>query len=176
MAWTTPLTAVANATLTAAQWNASVRDNLNETAPALFDGNGQYIVSTGPNTCGVRAVFNAYNHDSDTTTSTSYDDMSVAGPTVSRTSGTLVAVFVTAGVVNSVGGTSLMSFEMSGATTVAADDAFAVGNTSPAGEWIQASTVIVRDANPGSTTYTSKYRVTSGTGTFQFRRIAVMPF
>jgi hypothetical protein len=29
MAWTTPLTAVANVALTAAQWNASVRDNLN---------------------------------------------------------------------------------------------------------------------------------------------------
>jgi len=34
MAWFTPLAGVSTATLTAAQWNASVRDNLLETAPA----------------------------------------------------------------------------------------------------------------------------------------------
>jgi len=39
MPWTTPLTAVANVALTAAQWNASVRDNLN------FLKTGQLFVS-----------------------------------------------------------------------------------------------------------------------------------
>lgn len=34
MAWTTPMTAVANAVWTAAQFNSDIRDNLNETGPA----------------------------------------------------------------------------------------------------------------------------------------------
>ena len=34
MTWTAPMTAVAGAVYTAAQWNTSIRDNLNETAVA----------------------------------------------------------------------------------------------------------------------------------------------
>lgn len=49
MAWTTPLTAVSGSILTAAQWNASVRDNLNETAPAKATTADRMFVTTGPN-------------------------------------------------------------------------------------------------------------------------------
>ena len=56
MAWTTPLTAVSNTALTAAQWNASVRDNLLMTAPALATTTGRHFVSTGANTIAERAI------------------------------------------------------------------------------------------------------------------------
>jgi hypothetical protein len=63
MAWTTPLTAVANVALTAAQWNASVRDNLlflkkavdgvsaTVTSDQAF-GTGDDVVVTAPSITG----------------------------------------------------------------------------------------------------------------------------
>lgn len=56
MAWSAPITAVTNATLSAAQWNASVRDNLNETAPAKATVANRVIVTNGANTVREQSV------------------------------------------------------------------------------------------------------------------------
>lgn len=50
MAWTAPMTATANMTLTAAHWNTHVRDNLNMTAPAIATDGALHFVSSGANT------------------------------------------------------------------------------------------------------------------------------
>ena len=53
----------------------------------------------------------------------------------------------------------------------------AVGFFGVAGGNVNASDVSLWTAlNPGSNTFTAKYRVSSGTGTFLSRRIIVMPF
>lgn len=49
MAWTTPGTAVAGATATAAFWNANVRDNMLETYPAAVSAAGDLAYADGAN-------------------------------------------------------------------------------------------------------------------------------
>ena len=64
MAWTAPMTAVANAVFTAAQFNTHVRDNLLETAPAKATTTGGYFVATGTNTIVQRVASVASNASS----------------------------------------------------------------------------------------------------------------
>jgi hypothetical protein len=52
--WSAPMTAVANSTFTAAQFNQYVRDNLNETAPAKATSAGSYFVADGVNSIAER--------------------------------------------------------------------------------------------------------------------------
>jgi hypothetical protein len=70
-----------------------------------------------------------------------------------------------------------MSFAISGATTTAENDGFAIRHTSAiANANVTASWVGPVGLTAGSNTFTAKYKVTSGTGTFSVRRISVMPF
>ena len=94
MAWTTPVTAVSGALLTAAQWNASVRDNLLETAPAKATTSGRIFVSTGANAIAQREIKTEYLSASGTTTSTSFVNLTGGGtgPTVAVTTGVLALV------------------------------------------------------------------------------------
>ena len=59
MAWSAPMTAVANSTFTAAQFNQYVRDNLNETAPALATAAGSYFAADGINSIAERRAVTA---------------------------------------------------------------------------------------------------------------------
>src|SRR4249919_3869016 len=96
MAWSTPLTAVANATLTAAQWNASVRDNLLATAVALATTAGSHFAVTATNTLAERLTQTNTVATSETTASTSYTALATAGPAITATTGVLAIVAVTA--------------------------------------------------------------------------------
>lgn len=176
MAWSTPLTAVSNTSLTAAQWNASVRDDLLETAPAKFSAGGQLFVSTAANAGAVRVPQAAFVGTLETTTSTTYTDLATIGPTLpSVITGTSVLVFFRCDAVNSGAGSTLMSFVVTGATSRAASDANAVG---PDGSTkIRAGVVVMLFASltPGANTFNAQYRVTSGTGTFANRQLGVFP-
>ncbi len=112
---------------------------------------------------------------SENTTSTSYTDLTTTGPTVSSLSSTSnVIVVVTATTNNSGGSNNYMSFAISGDATLAADDsrALLVSSTS-----IQASSAVFTVTGvTGSCTYTAKYRVSGGTGTWSNRYIVVVPF
>lgn len=70
------MTAVANAALTAAQWNTHVRDNLMETLPAKVNAARQIGLSTGPNAIKAVTAFEPLIHASNTAiegfTNTSY--------------------------------------------------------------------------------------------------------
>lgn len=181
MTWSTPLTAVANAALTAAQWNASVRDNLNETAPAKATSNGSYFVGTGSNAIAERTSAVASNTLTDTTTATTFGDLSsTSGPAVTVTSGQRALVLVASRIVNNtVGAVSRTGWAISGATTlgasvdlsVAAEAAVVSQDFWVSGAWLYTG------FTAGSNTITMKYRVDSAsTGSFGDRRVSVLPF
>jgi hypothetical protein len=166
------MTAVAGSVFTAAQYNQSVRDNLNETAPAKVTTAGQIIVATGANSIAARTLQAAVVDTSETTTSSSYTTLATPGPTVTVTSAdqAIVALFSLCGS-SSAGNFASMGYTVSGASTSAASI-----NRSIAGDSQQAGGVMLHTGlTPGSNTFTSVYRAAAGTATFQYRKILVIP-
>lgn len=173
MAWTTPLTAVANAPLTAAQWNASVRDNLLETAPAKATAGSRIIVTTGANSVTERLISQASIDTTETTGSTSYIDLPSAGPTVSIVTGTRALVWMTSQMSNSASGSTLSSYEVSGASSLLGDDSRAIIHDISTSS-LRTSVCDLRSVTSGTNVFAMKYRVSSGTGTFLRRRLQIM--
>jgi hypothetical protein len=179
MAWSAPMTAVANSTFTAAQFNQYVRDNLNETAPAKATGASSYFAGSGVNEIAERRAASAADFDAGTTASTSFTDLTgvAVGPQVTVETGTAAFVIVRCSAENSGAGSVRMGYEISGATSVSPADNRTVSIFGVAGVNLGASDVSLwTSLNPGVNTFTAKYRVSSGTGTFSSRRIMVMPF
>lgn len=180
MAWTTPLTAIANTALTASQWNASVRDNLNETAPAKATTSGGIFVATGANAIAERIPTSASVETSETTTSASFTDLATVGPTVTVTTGTKAVVAVRGNINNNTAGSAAyMSYDISGATTASAGNTRTLAHTSStAGAFLIASAVFLESSlTSGSNVFTAKYRTGSGgTGAFANRQLLVIPF
>lgn len=113
---------------------------------------------------------------SQTTTSTSFTDLATPGPAVTTTiSQSGRALVIVSGMLKNSGlAFTRMSYAVSGASTVAASDTngISVVNTNE----IEASrSSLVTGLTPGSNTFTAKYRVTGGTGTFTSRSITVIP-
>lgn len=179
MAYSTPLTAVANATLTAAQWNASVRDNILETAPAKFTAAGRIFVSTGTNAGAERAIESNTVATFQTSASTSYGALATAGPAVTLTTGVRAITIITTGCTNTSSGNgvhTLAAIAISGATTSAADDTRAASMESGVAD-IGARVTAVHmytTLTGGSNTFTLQYRVISGTGGWDNRHIVVI--
>jgi hypothetical protein len=177
VAWTTPLTAVTNATLTAAQWNASVRDNLLETGPAKATTSGRLIVTSGVNSVAERVIIQDTVSARQSTTSTSYVDLTTAGPTVTATTGTTSLVFVTGRLENATSAqAALASYEVSGASSVAASDARGIKYEASAANANSRFAIVQFEGSlsAGSNTFTMKYRATGGTAFFQDRVITVI--
>lgn len=179
MAWTAPMTAVAGAPFTAAQFNQTVRDNLNETAPAKATQSGSYFVGNGVNSIVERTIaMDEINFPEESTSSTAYTDLSTTGPSVTLETGAFVLVAFSCrtrhGTSNS---TTWTAVEISGATTHAADNdesiQIDVGN--PANKE-SGSRVLGFAVTPGVNTFKLKYRVGVGTGYWARRQITVMPF
>jgi hypothetical protein len=173
------MTAVANSTFTAAQFNLNVRDNLNETAPAKATAAGSYFVSDGVNSIRETQPMSGADLSSGTTTSTAYTDLSgtSVGPSITVDIGPRVLVIVRASLENSGAGSARMGYAVSGANSLAAADNRGVHVFGGAGVNVGCSDVsLLQSLTPGSTTFTAKYRVSSGTGTISARRILVMPF
>lgn len=174
MSWSSPMTAVAGATFTAAQFNQFVRDDLNETAPAKATAAGQIFVSTAANAIAARVPDTAAVVTSQTTASTSYTDLATVGPTVTSTTGTAALVMFGAQISNSGANSSRMSVAVSGASTVAANDQWAAINVGTSALRI-VSFHFFTGLTAGSNTFTAKYDVSAGTGTFVNRELAVIP-
>ncbi len=178
MAWTSPMTAVANTALTAAQWNTHVRDNFLETAPAKATVVGSLFAVSATNQIAQRTPTGATVATSQTTTSTSYTDLATVGPAVTVTTSTSALVFPQAAMSNATASAgAFISYGITGATTVSAADTWAASCESAAANDVYRLGVVQLHTglNPGSNTFTSKYRVTAGTGTFVNRHIAVIP-
>lgn len=182
MAWSTPVTAVSNATLTSAQWNASVRDNLLTTAPALATAAGNLFVSNGANSIAQRIPSSDTVNTQETTTNTSYTNLTTVGPTCSSViSDVRVIVWWTVqSNTATVSTESLSSIDVSGATTTAPSDNYCTDvqqpSTGTAFLDVSVSRVVRLTVTAGTNTYQVKYRVTGGTGTFKRRTIVTLPF
>lgn len=171
------MTAVSGSVFTAAQFNTNVRDNLNETATAKATQVSSIFVGNGVNSLVERLPEVDNIGTTETTGSTSYTDLATVGPTVTTTTGTRAMIFIRCGMENTGTGASFMTFEVSGATTQAASDTFAINiNGLAASRWRLGSMYMISSLTPGSNTFTAKYKVGSGTGTFLSRQLSVLPF
>ncbi|MFW5415101.1 hypothetical protein J0910_00310 [Nocardiopsis sp. CNT-189] len=182
MAWSAPLTAVAGTALTAAAWNASVRDNLLETAAGKATTAGGHFAVTGTNEIAERLGAADAVLVTETTTSTSYTDLETFGPSVTVETGVGALVMVH-GVASNTGtsGSARMAYEVAGATAISPADNRGIGIVGAQGAAVVCSGVALHTAaslplTPGSNTFTAKYRCSSGTGEFLSRRIVVIPF
>jgi hypothetical protein len=176
MAWSAPMTAVSNSVFTAAQFNTFIRDNLNETAPAKASTSGAHFAVSGTNEISERISTTTNLLIAETTTSTSYTDLTTIGPAVTVETGPMALVLVHGSIENTGAGSSRMAYEVTGDSSIAPADNRGIGTFGVAGVGIVASGVALHDdLTPGTNTFTAKYRVASGTGTFQSRRIVVFP-
>jgi hypothetical protein len=111
---------------------------------------------------------------SENTGSTSFTDLATGGPQVTVVTGASALVMVDAQMINTGAGNScLMGFAVSGASTSAAGDSNSAsvgGNLGASG-----SATFKIGLTNGSNTFTAKYRVSAGTGSFQYRSITVWP-
>jgi hypothetical protein len=179
VAWTAPMTAVAGSVFTAAQFNASIRDNLAETAPAKATTPGSLFATTATNQIAERTPSASVNLTQDTTTSTSYVstlDLGSTGPALTVTTGVNAIVLLSGALQNSTTNSVRMAYDISGATarTGADNRGISVFGVASAGNNLSIS-VLEQNLTPGSNTFTATYRVAGGTGTFQSRRIQVIP-
>lgn len=156
MSWGTPIIHSVGDVLTAADWNTSSNDL-------------SFLAGTA--SANILTV--------ETTTSTTYTDLATVGPAVTLTTGANALVIVTASLSNSgsaVSNFNLMGYAVSGASTVAATDNTALSATSnPANSETQMSMATVVGLTAGSNTFTAKYKVGAGTGSFSRRVITVIP-
>ena len=125
----------------------------------------------------VKAADTASVLTNQSTTSASYTDLATVGPSVTLTTGTKVIVAISCYTdPTGAGTTGAMSFDISGATTTAANNDFAAGifaysasGGSGVMTWVGTVTV-----NAGSNTFTAKYkRGSAATHNFQDRYITV---
>ena len=155
MSWTNPDNHVwtTGEIVTAANMNTYIRLNLDYSTSAL----GATVASL------------------ETTTSTSFTDLSTVGPTVTMSSlGTSAIVIMSALQWNSGNNNSIAGWAATGALVASAIDNRAAFNTSTAP--IKSTDVAyINNFSAGSTTFTAKYRVSAGTGSFQYRNLTVIP-
>lgn len=179
MAWTTPFTAVDTEAMTAAQFNASVRDNLLETAPAKATAAGRLFVSDGTNSIVAREPKRAsLSHGSgQTRSSSSFGDLSTPGPSVTVTTGSAAWVIWSITARNDTGGQQAMvSYAVSGATTVNPSTEYAWVWEDSGGDGASFSQSHFATLNPGSNTFTLKFAAPSGTIRVYDRELIVVPF
>ena len=126
----------------------------------------------------LRGAKAAYLATQNTTTSTSFTDLGSVGPAVSLDTGTAALVIVGCTMNNDTAPNYiLMGFAVTGASSVAADDAAALYRQQPdhSADFSASKVALVTGLTAGTNTFTAKYRVTGGTGTFYRRLIAVIP-
>jgi hypothetical protein len=180
MAWSTNKTWSPGEDLTASLMNQYVRDQLDETAPAIATAAGRLIVTDGVNSIVERLPSPGYIATAETTSSASFVDLPSLGPQVTVTTGTLVLIAISVRCSNSVsGGGAIAGVNISGATTASAATTEAYWATSSAAnDDYQGSYVYLRAVTAGSNTFKLKYAAPSAVGiaTFRDRRLAVIPF
>lgn len=185
MAWTSPMTFTDAQALTAAQLNTHLRDNLNETMPALATdptpgGTGGFFVVDDPKSIVERHIKAArVDQTGSTITSASFVDLADVGPSVEVETGSSAFVFFNCRIWNdTLNGQSDVSYAVSGSTTITASDdwAFTLDGVAASNTWSGGTWDLRTDLNPGLNTFTMKYR-SGGVGNafFKWRTIAVWP-
>lgn len=178
MAWSAPMTAVAGATFSAAQFNTYVRDNLNETAPAKATTAGQIFVSTAANAIAARTPTSATVTASQSTASTSYVNLATVGPVVTVGTGTQAVALFRASIANdTTNSSSVASVQVSGASSVAASDnnALILDGVTASNFMDMGTFHLFTGLTAGSNTFTMMYKAGSNTASFQRRELLVIP-
>lgn len=111
-----------------------------------------------------------------TTTSTSYTDLATVGPAATITIGAngLALVMFGAGLYTTAA-QKQMSVAVSGATTTAANDNWAIRKDDATFTVTQSRSYLFTGLAAGSTTFTAKYKTASGTGNFFQRWLIAIP-
>lgn len=178
MAWTTPKTWVANQVLTAEELNEQLRDNMAACMPSLAKKDGEMFFTEHEGKIAARMITSALVNKSEETASTSYTDLATVGPTVTVETGPAAWVFFRAFLANNTDNAqSCMSFAVSGATTLAADDSYSIIlDGIDTGNAVMCGTAALVELTPGVNTFTSKYRA-GGAGTMNANRrfLTVLP-
>lgn len=185
-------TCVAGTVITAAWANANIRDQAvtpfvdaaarDAAITSPVEGMVAYLRDVDYHTTYLGGNWVALNHAfaatvaaSETTTSTSFTDLATVGPWVSVDTGTSALVIMTAQQSCSVADGIYASFDVSGATTVAASTSRALSMVGSSQFGMSASFVIT-GLTPGTNLFTMRYRIAfSGTGTWVNRGIIVIP-
>jgi hypothetical protein len=124
--------------------------------------------TTGPGT--------AFVATGESTTSGTYTDLATTTDQVTVNVGTsgMVVVFISGEIHNTIApGWPLMSFSLSGANTLAADDSYSIGVAQQ--NSILGAPFLMTNLSPGATTFKAKYRATAGTTVCYNRRISAIP-
>jgi hypothetical protein len=180
MAWTTISVAVANTPATANAYNALLA-NLQETAAAKATTAGSLFVGTGLHALAERIPDEIVEFASESINSLTYTNLTTIGPALTRTTGNSALVGITSDIGNNtIGSVTYASFRVSGATTIAADDNYALAGKVEASAGgpatLRASAFrLIKSLTPGSNTFTMMYRTSSGVGTWNERSILVIP-
>jgi hypothetical protein len=174
--WNAPITWTNGQTVTSAQLNAQIRDNMNETAPAKATVAGSHFVGNGANVIAERLILDAVVDTSETTASTSYTNLATNGPQVSIVTGAKALVWISVQQGNSTNTASTAtSYEVTGATTRISGSTVAIINDSTAtGSLHRAGVCDLQATTAGTNVFRMQYLVSGGTGTFLRRREQVM--
>jgi hypothetical protein len=174
MTWSTlPAYSDGNA-LTAAQMTA-IKDNINESAPAKASTQGYwFIAGSSANTINQRAIISDKILTQQTTTSTTYVNLTTTGATVTATTGTKALIHHGCQLFNSSSGSCWASYAISSATTVSASDEWAITCEASATNSFRYGYSELHTVTAGSNVFTQKYRVGSSTGTFDDRHLICM--
>lgn len=156
--------------LTAAELN-DISENVDALATGSGIGDGAITptkINLGPTTAVVAT--------DQGTTSTSFTDLATTGPAATVTIGTngLALAFWSAEIYN-VSAQKYVGVALSGANTVAANNADAIRNDPATFSGTQTAFKLFTGLTPGPTTFTLKYRTASGTAQFSSRKITVIP-
>lgn len=176
MAWTAPMTFTAASVLTATQLNTHLRDNLLETAPAKASIIGSYFAVVGANSIAERRIVRGVNLDYYEETSTTVVDGS-SPLAVTVETGTKVVAMWSAWINNDTANNwSQMTLRISGATTTASSDDWAMEvDGQPAGNPYRVSNIHPFTVNAGSNTFTTQYRTQGGTAGYLRRELVIFP-
>src|SRR5215218_2301704 len=175
MSWTAPITWTTNQTVTSAQLNAQIRDNMLETAPGKATTAGAHFAATGANAIAQRLCATAVVATSEGTggSTGSYINLATAGPSVTATTGVLAFTWATCQMSND---TSLVntffSVDISGATNDAAADSRAAIWGAAANQPLRYTTTTLHSLTVGSNTFKIMYKVNSNNGTYSRRNLA----
>jgi hypothetical protein len=187
-----------NSGATAPEWssdNAGMTNPMTTTGDTIYSSSGSTparlaIGSTGnvltvaggvPSWAAPASAFPATTESANVsavefTTSTSYTDLTTASA-VTLTTGTKALVIVSSFVrCNENGQQAFVSYQVSGATSIAASDTFALSQSDYDTNYIGASRASLVTLTAGSNTFTMKFRATGGTARCQTynRQIFVM--
>lgn len=181
MAWTAPKTFTSGSALLFSELNTYLRDNLNQTFPALATTDNQYLVSNGANAPAARQVATNRVETSETFVSAgaTWGDCATVGPScLNMTTGTRALAFISCATKNTGTGPSRMGVDVSGTTTLAATTNYAFVASDPGGNnWMGGCLVVSLALTAGTNNdFVAKYQCDSGTSTFIYRELTIFPF